>query len=210
MLDRLLHFFPPQSYPLTLVSDPDGLLNDEGILAALAERGFTLVDEPDPVHLRYRVEQARPFSSNHPLIVVTAGPPNRLPYDLWQQGHHVTLALHTFFPHLAYPVVRALTPTQRWRLSRAPSPPRRLGRRASMDYILRHAFDADLGALRQPAGLIAWLNDYHQQADPMPPVLADRLLAHLRPLPAFADWSLDELLTDRDAFARFVGEQWVA
>jgi len=210
MLDRLLHFFPPQSYPLTLVSDPDGLLNDEGILAALAERGFTLVDEPDPVHLRYRVQQARPFSSNHPLIVVTAGPLNKLPYDLWQQGHHVTLALHTFFPHLAYPVVRALTPPQRWRLSKAPSPPRRLGRRTSMDYILRHAFDADLGALRQPAGLIAWLNDYHQQADPMPPVLADRLLAQLRPLPAFADWSLDELLADRDAFARFVGEQWVA
>jgi len=210
MLDRLLHFFPPQSYPLTLVSDPDGLLNDEGILAALAERGFTLVDEPDPVHLRYRVQQARPFSSNHPLIVVTAGPLNKLPYDLWQQGHHVTLALHTFFPHLAYPVVRALTPPQRWRLSKAPSPPRRLGRRTSMDYILRHAFDADLGALRQPAGLIAWLNDYHQQADPMPPVLADRLLAQLRPLPAFADWSLDELLADRDAFACFVGEQWVA
>jgi len=210
MLDRVLDFFPPHTYALTLATDPDGLLNDEGILAALAARGFTLVDEPDPVHLRHRVEQARPFNSNHPLIVVTAGPLNKLPYDLWQQGHHVTLALHTFFPHLAYPVVRALTPTQRWRLSRAPSSPRRLGRLASMDYILRHAFGADLGTLRRPAGLIAWLNDYHQQADPMPPILADRLLAHLRPLPAFADWSLDELLAHHDAFARFVGEQWVA
>lgn len=210
MISQVLGHFPPYTHSITLVSDPDALLADEEMLAALAERGFTLVDEPDPVHLRYRVEQERPFSSNHPLIIVAAGSLNEFPYDLWQQSHHVTLALHTFFPHLAYPVVRALTPTQRWRLSKAPSPARRLGRRASMDYILRHAFDADLGALRRPAGLIAWLNDYHQQADPMPPILADRLLAHLRPLPAFADWSLDELLADRDAFARFVGEQWVA
>ena len=210
MLERVLHSFPPQTYPLILVRDPDGVLADEGVWATLAERGFTLVDEPDPIHLRHRVEQARPFSADRPLIVVTAGSLEELPYDLWQQGHHVTLALHTFFPHLAYPVLRALTPAQRWRLSQSPPPPRRLGRRASLDYILHHAFAADLGTLRKPAGLLAWLNDYHQQADPLPPMLAEHLLAYLRPVSAFADWPLDELLAHHDAFARFVDEQWMA
>lgn len=210
MIERVLRHFPIHTHPLTLVSDPDGLLADEDVLAALAERGFTLLDEPDPVALRRCVEALRPWSVDHPLIVVTARPLNQLPYDLWQQGHHVTLALHTFFPNLAYPVVRALTPTQRYRLSQSPPPPHRLGRRATVEFLLRRVFSADLDALKQPAMLIAWLDQYHQRSDPMPAVLAHHLLAHLQSVPTYGDWPLDELLADRDAFAAFVREQWRA
>jgi hypothetical protein len=210
MQAAILAHFPPHTHPLTLVSDPDGLLADEDVLTALTECGFTLVDEPDPVALRHRVEALRPWNTDHPLIVVTAGPLDQLPYDLWQQGHHVTLALHTFFPDLAYPVVRALTPTQRWQLSQAPPPPRRLGQRATVEFLLRYVFAADFDALWQPAQLIGWLDQYHQRTDPMPSVLADHLLAHLRRVLAYTGWPLDELLASRDAFTTFVREQWRA
>lgn len=210
MQAAVLAHFPLHTHPLTLVSDPDGMLADEAVLTTLTERGFTLVNELDPIRLRQRVEQVRPFSTDRPLIVVTAGLLNELPYDLWQQGHHVTLALHTFFPNLAYPVVRALTPTQRWRLAQAPPPPRRLGQRGTVAFLLRHVFAADLDALREPAQFVAWLDQYHQQADPMPTVLADSLLAHLRKVTAYADWPLAELLANRDTFATFVREQWRA
>ena len=210
MISQILCHFPSYTHPLTLVSDPDSVLSDEAVLTTLAERGFTLVNEPDPIRLRHRVEHARPFSIDQPLIVVTAGPLNELPYDLWQQGHHVTLALHTFFPNLAYPVVRTLTPAQRWQLSQLPPPTRRLSRRGTVAFLLRHVFAADLDALREPAQFVAWLDQYHQQADPMPSVLADSLLAHLRKATAYADWSLAELLASRDTFATFVREQWRA
>ena len=210
MIKSVLLHFPPHTHPLTLVSDPDGLLADEDVLAALAERGFTLVNEPDPVALRQRVEALRPWSVDHPLIVVTAGPLNQLPYDLWQQGQHVTLALHTFFSNLAYPVVRALTPAQRYRLSQSPPPPRRLGRRGTVEFLLRYVFAADLETLHRPARLIAWLDQMHQQTDPLPPVLAGHLLARLQKVPAYADWPLDELLVSREAFTTFVREQWRA
>jgi len=210
MKDAILSHFPIHTHPLTLVSDPDGLLADEDVLTALAERGFTLVDEPDPVALRRRVEGLRPWNVDYPLIIVTARPLNQLPYDLWQQGHHVTLALHTFFPNLAYPVVRALSPSQRYRLSQSPPPPHRLGRQGTVEFLLRHVFAADLDALQQPAVLIAWLDRYHQQSDPMPAVLADHLLARLRKAPSYTAWPLDELLTNRAAFAVFVREQWRA
>lgn len=209
MIEQVLRHFPPYTYPLTLVSDPDGVLADEGVLAALGERGFILINEPDPIHLRYRLKQARRFSVDSPLIVVTTGQLNQLPYDLWQQGHYVTLALHTFFPNLAYPVVRTLTPPQRWLLSRSPGPDHTLGRQASMDYILRHVFGIAPGALEQPAGLVTWLNRYHQQADPMPPLLADYLLGRLKQIPAYAGWSLEALLANRDTFTSFVGKQWL-
>ncbi len=210
MLTQILNHFPSHTHPLTLVSDPDGLLADEDVLAALAERGFTLVGESDPVALRHRVEAARSWSIDHPLVVVTAGLLDQLPYDLWQQGHHVALALHTFFPNLAYPVVRALTPTQRWRLSQLPPPLRRLGRRGTVEFLLRHVFAADLDALRQPAYLVAWLDQVHQQADPMPPMPTGSLLAHLQKAPTYAGWPLAELLVNRDVFTTFVREQWRA
>jgi hypothetical protein len=209
MIAQILRHFPPHTHPLTLVSDPDGLLADEELLAALAGRGFSLVDESDPVALRRRVEAARPFSAGRPLIVVTPGPLDALPYDLWAQGHPVTLALHTFFPNLAYPVVRALSPTQRWRLGQAPPPSRRLGQQRSIAYVLRHVFRVDFESLARPADLIAWLNDYHQRADAMPLLLADYLLADLRARPAYADWPLEQLLQDRDAFVTFLRQQWL-
>jgi hypothetical protein len=210
MQATILAQFPPHTHPLILVSDPDRLLADEDVLTALTERGFALVEEPDPAALRHRVETLRPWSIDHPLIVVTPGPLNELPYDLWQQGHYVTLALHTFFPDLTYPVVRTLTPAQRYRLSQAPPPPRRLGRRGTIEFLLRHAFAATLDTLQQPAHLVAWLNTYHQQADPMPAEMADHLLADLRKIPAYADWPLDDLLTNREVFTTFVREQWCA
>jgi hypothetical protein len=210
MQAAVLAHFPLHTYPLILVSDPDGVLSDEAVLTALAERGFTPVNEPDPIRLRQRVEQARPFSTDRPLIVVTAGPLNELPYDLWEQGHHVTLALHTFFPNLAYPVVRELTPAQRWQLSQTPPPTKRLGQQGTVAFLLRHVFAADLDALQQPAWLVAWLDQYHQQADPMPTMLANSLLTHLRKVTAYAGWPLNELLASREAFTRFVREQWRA
>jgi len=214
MQAAVLAHFPFHTHPLTLVSDPDGVLADEAVLTTLAEGGFTLLNEPDPIRLRQRVEQAalhssaKSFSTDRPLIIVTAGSLNELPYDLWQQGHHVTLALHTFFPNLAYPIVRALTPTQRWRLSQTSSPLRRLGQRGTVAFLLRHVFAANLDSLCNSAQLVAWLDQYHQQADPMPTVLADSLLAHLRKVTAYADWPLAELLANRDTFATFVREQW--
>jgi len=208
MQDTVLQHFPVCVHPLTLVSDPDDVLADEEILTALSDRGFTLIDEPDPVALRHRVERSRPWSVDHPLVVVTGGALNELPYDLWQRGHRVTLALHTFFPNLAYPVVRTLTPSQRWRLSQAPAPAHRLGRRRTMAFVLRHVFDVDLDALRRPARLVAWLDQVHQQPDPLPALLVDRVLEHVRGVSAYADWPLEALLTERDAFAAFVREQW--
>ena len=117
MINALLAHFPPHTWPLTVVSDPDALLAEESVAAALLELGFRLIDEPDPVLLRLAWVQAQPVSADAPVIVLTAQPLNTLPYDLWQQGQRVELALNHFFPLLDLPTVRLLTPEQRWRLA---------------------------------------------------------------------------------------------
>src|SRR5919199_450824 len=212
MLERILNSFPPHTHPLTLVSDPDGVLADEQIRAALAERGFRMIDERDPIALRYAVQQARPWSATTPLIVVTEEPVNTLPYDLWQPGHHVTLALHTLFPNLAYPVVQALSPRQRRRLSevlagpQAPAAP--LSYEGTMRYILEAVFGITPGRLPRPAQLIAWLDDYHALDDPLPPELLRKLLEELKRVPAFAGWPLADLLGSGESYRSFVRDAW--
>lgn len=208
MLEEILRFFPAHVHPLTLVHDPDGLLADEQVAAELRARGFRLLEEVDPVRLRHRVEQVGPFSAERPLLVVTREPLNQLPYDLWQQGIQATLALHTFFPNLAYPVVQSLSPAQRWQLALAPSPSRALGRQATMDHALHHVFGLEPARVQTASDLVAWLNRYHLQGDPMPTSLAEHLVARLSRVPVFAAWPLADLLASRDAFAAFLQRQW--
>lgn len=200
--------FPAHTHALTLVHDPDRVLVDEEILAALIERGFTLVDETDPIRLRYRIQALRPFRPTRPVIIVTEQPLNQLPYDLWQQGHPVKLALHTFFPNYVYSLVQSLSVQQRWQLSQIPPPARKLGRQGTREAILAGVFQVEPAVYRQPPALIAWLNRYHALPEPMPPPFLRHMQQQLQAQGHYAGWPLAALLTDPAAFSRFLDEQW--
>lgn len=199
----LLNRFPPDT-SLILVHDPDDLLADERLLGELHARGFTVLRESDPVRLRYRVSH-----SASPLVIVTAGALNELPYDLWQQGHHVNLALHEFFPNLAYPLVQALGPLERARLFEAPQPARRLGERATQEHIFRHVYGLDLDALGDPVALVTWLS-VAPRREPLPAAFRDALRQRLKAEPAYAGWPLDDLLDRPETLSGFLQSQWAA
>ena len=206
----VLAWFPEGAHPLTLVRDPDGLLADEMVLAALAARGFRLIAEADPIVLRFQIEATRPWTADRPLVVRTEGRLNELPYDVWRPGHKVELGLHAYFPLLDYPSVRQLGPLARARLSRAPQPAQVLGPISTAEHLLRHVYLADVATLRQPATLLTWLADYHAWREPMPAPLARRLAEHLGGEPAYAGWDLQALLADPDSLQAFVSTEWSA
>ena len=54
--DRILREFTPDVARLTLVSDPDGLLLEEGVLAGIRERGFELIPFEEHIPFRYAYE----------------------------------------------------------------------------------------------------------------------------------------------------------
>lgn len=214
MLARILAHFPPHTHPLTLAGDPDGLLAGEAALVELAGRGFRIIQESDPVVLRCQVDAARPFSPENPLLIITPGDPDELPFDLWQQAHRVTLNLHQFFPTLAYPVLKTLSPRQLEKITAlqpdARSGGERLGRLATMDTLLRQVFDLDLEAVGRPYVLIAWLVHLHDQLGTLPEPLVGRLLEHLRKYPDYQEWDLPALLQSREAFSAFLQTEWQA
>jgi len=208
MKEAVLRLFPAHAHPLVLVSDPDDVLGEEEVLAELVARGLRIVKEGDPVRLRQRVEALRPWSATSPLLVVTEGAVESLPYDLWEQGHRINLALHTFFPRLAYPLVKSLTPGQRARLSQAPSPGQTLGRKATIEYILKHAFGMDAERLSRPGPFVTWLAQLHRQGEVMPTVLREALVERLGAVEAYREWPLAELLSDGAALAAFVQREF--
>jgi hypothetical protein len=206
--EAVLAQFPERAHPLTLVHDPDGLLADERVLVTLADRGFRIVFESGPIALRYQVEACRPWTPERPLIVRTEGRLIDLPFDLWQPSHRVELGLHAFFSRLDYPTVRQLGPVARARLSAVPLPAQMLGPLSTAAYLLRHAYDADISVLREPATLLVWLADYHATREPMPEALAARLADSLSGEAVFANWDLPALLTRREALQSFLATEW--
>ena len=113
MRDALLSRFPAHAHPLLLAYDPDSLLDNDAARALLTARGFRLVREEDNLRLWLAVDALRPWTAERPVLVIGRSPLRELPYDLWEQGHHVSLSLAEYYPQLSLPVVRELTPAQR-------------------------------------------------------------------------------------------------
>jgi hypothetical protein len=138
---------------LLVVSDPDSLLTTASITESSVLLEWSVLQDEDPLALRQALLRLSDAKSVKPLLVITQSPLNTLPYDLWQQGHHVDLSLHRLFPNLDYPTLRLLDAPQRQRLAEAyaAAPVRApLGVKASQHYLLAHLFGCDAAALRRP------------------------------------------------------------
>ncbi|HEY8532233.1 MAG TPA: hypothetical protein VIL08_08310, partial [Limnochorda sp.] len=146
--DRILREFTPRIARLTLVSDPDGLLLEEGVLEGIRERGYALIPFEDPVTFRFAYESR--FRTRWDrgeqtafLVVVLRSPSgdlDALPYDLLQAGRRLSFTLADLFPQLSYPVVAALDRADLDALHEAQArlaPGQRLGDNATKDFVLR-------------------------------------------------------------------------
>ncbi len=209
MFQKVSSLFPPNTHPVTIVSDPDQLLADESLLSELNKRGFTLLTESDPILLRSRIDSLKPWQVEKPVIVITSLSLEALPYDLWETAYHLQLSLHDYFPNLAYPIIQNLSPYQRARLMDCPQPATRFGQQLSAEFVLRQVFKLPLEDLARPSSFIGWLDEFHNGLAPLPTVLLAILLAHLCQLPVYTEWPLNDLLTDKAAFNDFIQKQWM-
>lgn len=211
-LEAILELFPPHIHPLTLVSDPDELLADEEMIAALKKRGFQMLQEEDPVRLRLAVRHLKPFTAEWPVVVVTTGELKNLPYDLWQQGRHVTVSLSTRWPGLEVGVLRALTPGQRRLLGDGlnRSKAAQLTARETKELVLQRVFGFISEQISTPAALVRWLAEYHACVEQLPPVLSEYVLEQLRTRACFVDWPLEQLISNAKFFHTWVQSGWEA
>ena len=215
--DRILKALTPGVARLTLAADPDGLLLEATLLESIRKRGFEIVTFEEPVAFRFDYESRfrsrwdRVEGAGLEVVVRTEGhDPAALPYDLVHAGRQLSFGLGDLFPTLSSPVVASLDRSDLDALYRAQERhrPDRLGDDATRDFVLRHVFDFAPELVRRPADLLRLLLRRHYRGQRLPRLLDDRLADLLRQGGAFASWSLEAILPDRDAFFAFLQERW--
>jgi hypothetical protein len=215
--DAILKEFTPQVARLTLVSDPDSLLLEEKVIEGIRTRGFELIPFDDPVAFRYAYESG--FRSrwdggkDTELVVVLRSQESdlfALPYDLLQAGRKLSFSLGDIFPNLSLPVVASLERADLDPLfeAQAVHKPGCMGENDTKEFALRHVFGIAPELITNPSALLSVLLRRHQQGQQIPTPLDERLIQILRRNDAFADWPLETLFRDREAFFTFLQERW--
>ena len=214
---RILGEFIPGAARTTLVSDPDGLLRDEGMLVQIRERGFEIIPYEDPVTFRYAYESGvrtrRDRGEQVDLAVVLASSHadfDSVPYDLLETGRRLSFSVGDLFPNLSRSVVAALEPRDLDGLYDAQQRHRTgvRGDNATAEFVLRHVFGIVPELIVEPSDLLTVLLRRHYAARRIPPVLDEYLIAQIRRSGEFSKWPLDLIVPDRDAFLAFLQERW--
>ena len=210
-----------QAGRLTLVSDPDELLTEPGMVVHLAERGFEVIPFGDPVAFRFAYESRfrRHWDrgeAKHLVVVLRTDHTgfNRIPHDLLEEarasGRVLSFSLAHLFPLLAPNVVAELDPQYFETLSTAlvHMNPGRLGANATRDFLLHHVFEIAPEFIKQPSDLLRVLLRRHYRSQVLPESLSARLIEVLALSPEWQSWPLERIVPDRAAFLAFLGERW--
>jgi len=214
--DHILRHFREPVHRLTLVADPDGLMQEEELLAAIRQNGFDLLPFEDSVAFRYAYEsgyrQHWDEEQDTDLVVILRSPTaslRSLPYDLLQSGRMLAFSLPDLLPKLSYPVISGLDRAYLQPLYVAyqtyTGPV--MGDRASTLFVLKHVFGIVPDLIRSPVDLLKLLLSRHVRGERVPPRL-DVLLESLRANSVLADWPLEALLSSAADFFRFLQAHW--
>jgi hypothetical protein len=206
---------------LTVVSDPDAMLTEPGVVGRLAARGFELVTLGDQVAFRYTYENRfrrlwDRGEAMHLVIVVRTddGDVRHVPHDLLEEaresGRVLSFSLTNLFSSLAPNVVAELDPQHFDALAHAleHANPGNLGTNATRDFVLRHVFEIAPELIKQPADLLRVLLRRHYRSEALPQSLDARFIEVLAQNPKWHSWPLERIVPDRESFLTFLGERW--
>jgi hypothetical protein len=206
---------------LTVVSDPDELLVEQGVLDELREAGFELVPFDDPVAFRFQYERRfrEVWDRGEPtnLVVVLRTPQQDvedLPFDLLEEARRENRVLRfniaELFPQFVPAVVRSLDRRwfeALWRAVQAHQPAQ-LGDQQTRDFILRHVFEVIPELIKSPTHLLRVLLERHYKGIVAPTAIDEFLIARLRATGAWMDWPLEQIVPNRESFFAFLQERW--
>jgi hypothetical protein len=213
----LIGRFPPGVTRLWIAIDPDDVLLDEQLIAALSRAGFDLLDFDDPIVFRAEYEERYRASweiggSSEPALILRyrRTDPNELPWDYVSQARLVRLGLAELFPNLAYTVVKALEPRHLAQLYEAHRhhAPQPLGETATKDFILTHIFKISPVLITRHEDLWREILRCHYSDTQPPPLLTRRVAEVLSPLPQFDSIDVDALLSSKVAAIDALQQAW--
>jgi len=206
---------------LTVVSDPDGLLTEPGVVARLGDRGFELMTFGDPVAFRHAYESRfrqhwDRGEATHLVVVIRTdvGDLNSIPHDLLEEaeasGRLLAFSLVELFPRLDPNVVGELEKSHFDALSDAieKGAPATLGANATRDFILLHVFGLAAGTIKEPVALLRGLLRRHYRSEVWPESIDVRFTELLSQNRTWRAWPLKQLVSEKGTFLTFLAERW--
>lgn len=222
--EKILNKFSKTYLPLTIVSDPDGLLQDVEINRKLREQGYEIhyySDEPsftrDKYTFRYHYESYYRSrwdrGEQYKLLLVFGVPEKKLttlvPYDIWTRGKKHFFSIYDIFPMLSYPVISELRSVEIDRLYKSYQQfkGRKLGEKATKKFVLARVYKADPEVILALEDLISTLMQLHYSNTVIPPPFRSYLIEQLLMNPEFNSLPLEDLFSAQPFFT-FIQGQW--
>src|SRR5438309_4416206 len=222
--DPILQNFTPEIASvarLTIVSDPDELLGEPGVVEGIRAQGFEIIAFDDHVRFRYAYEQRfRRFwdggEKTTLVVVLRAGQQdvNALPYDLLEeakrQSRVLSFSLAELFPNLQPQVLAQLDRSDLDTVHAAQEThaPGQLGTNATREFVLRHVFQVAPELIVDPSDLLRMLLRRHYSGRIVPASIDDHLIHLLRASKSWSEWPLEEIVRNRSSFLQFLHERW--
>jgi hypothetical protein len=219
----LAHFTPEIATVarLTIVSDPDWLFAEPGVLDAIRERGFDLIPFEDHVAFRYAYESRfrQVWDRGQPsrlVVVLRTRERNAsaVPYDLLAHAQRnrrlLSFSLPDIFPAFAPSVVGELDRLDLDALyeAQATLQPERMGENATKDFVLRHVFGMAPELIQTPVDLLRVLLQRHYRGRVVPRCLDERIVSVLGRAGKWSNWPLSDIVSRRADFLAFLAERW--
>jgi len=210
-----------RSCRVTVVADPDGLLQDDLIATELREYGFDVLIYDDPVRFRflYETRHRQEWDRGNKSSVVVGAPLtetdlNRIPHDvLWharQAERLITVSFGELFKGLAADVLTELDKADLdalW-LVRKSVGNEVLGGNQTRDFVLRAVFKLSPEITTNAEELLGQLSRLHYAGRRVPATFAARFEGVARHLGRFSEWPLAQLVASAEVFFTFLQERW--
>ncbi|SDO87138.1 PglZ domain-containing protein [Paenibacillus sp. yr247] len=203
---KVLDLFQAPFSHLTLVSDPDQLLDDELIVSNLKELKLIKFQDRASFRFEYESQNKKPDQSVNLIVVSYSEDLGDLPYDLWSTAQKVELRKSWLFPELAAHVVRQLDTRTLDVLSGVTTEGNLSSERATIDYILRHIYGLAYDSVYSLTDCLLLIMRWHELKCDIPDLIRQYLIEFLDF--RITDFPVQEWITSYHAFVQYLQQEW--
>ncbi|SFA83222.1 PglZ domain-containing protein [Lentibacillus halodurans] len=198
---------------LYVISDPDGLLNDETILTKLQSKNIEMIEIEDVISFRYVFEskyRKAIYNREKALVVRTELEDfHKLPYDLLKLGSKHKISLSNIFPKLSYPIIKQLSTTdldalytvyQQYQGSSSDTD--------TIKFLLNRVYKIYPEIIESTSDFIKFLLSYHYQEIQLPEELEKYIIDSLNQVDMLNALPVKRLIQSRSYFYSYLQDEW--
>ncbi|MGG1535053.1 BREX-3 system phosphatase PglZ [Brevibacillus agri] len=205
---KVLECFQAPFPHLTIVSDPDQLLEDENILSTLTGQGLEIIKLQDRASFRYEMESRfKNKDQNVNCVVVSQLEDLReIPFDIWSNAQKVELRKSSLFPGLSAHIVRQLDTRTLDLLSGITISGTVSSERATIEFILRQVYGLSYDSVHSLSDCLLLAMRYHRLQCEVPEVMQQYLIDYLKR--RITDVPIQDWISSHHAFVQYLQQEW--